>query len=570
MNELLKTENKLADLLEATCRESKGLYKKEKTPIKLMTKLKKIKKLLRLDNETQAIIMALLYSYRVKEENLTNGEISRHLDCTLSELTGVRHQINMMFFKGLLLKIENMSLRCIELEKSLFYFILFNELDSYYKTLEVKGIHAFFTHINMIANSMITVAKDDTVVKKDEYYEMYISHFANSIKLNKNEKIVKKLENIDFPNDYAKLIMYYLVYCILFQGMDSFNIGNLLSAIFPIGETLSSLRDFFTSKKSLLSQLGLIEPLKSDYQNGSIKFTKKFISNYLSNDDDLHKFLPEPSVEFSDVIKPDSIKPKKLFYNKKEADKIDILTTAFKTDNLKKLMVTLEKSGFNQGMTVLFHGFPGTGKTETALQLAKITGRSIMQVDFSQLKDMYVGNSEKNVKAIFESYYSYIEKTQDVPILLFNEADSIISKRVSNIKGSVDQMNNTLQNILLQEMENFKGIMIATTNLIDNIDNAFDRRFLYKIPFDKPEVENRAKMWSNRNKWLKKAEAKNLADKYIFTGGQIENVTKKYLIDSALKGEKTDAKILIKYCEEEEFRTKSNNSLNTENFTGFN
>jgi SpoVK/Ycf46/Vps4 family AAA+-type ATPase len=396
---------------------------------------------------------------------------------------------------------------------------------------------------------------------------MYINNFKNALIVNKNEKIIKKLENINYPNDYAKLILYYLVYCMVFQGMDAFNIGNLLSAMFPIGELLKELKEFFTSKSSILSQLGYIEPLKSDYQSGTIKFTKKFMKTYLSDDPELSNFLPEPNVEHSDVIKPVDIKKKNLFYNKEEGEKIDILTDAFKNENLKELMGRLEDAGFSQGMTVLFHGYPGTGKTETALQLAKATGRSVMQVDFSQIRDMWVGNSEKNMKAVFESYYAYVEKTQDVPILLFNEADSVISKRITNIRGSVDQMNNTLQNILLQEMENFKGILIATTNLIDNIDNAFDRRFLYKVPFKKPDSSNRIKMWKSRNKWLKAKEARELAERYDFTGGQIENVTKKYVIDSALKGEKNDALVLLKYCEEEEFRSKGISS--TGEFKGF-
>jgi hypothetical protein len=120
MNELLKTENEIADLLEATFEESKGLYKKEKTPRKLKTKLKKIQKILRLDNETQALIMAMLYQYRINEENLTNRAIAAHLDCELSDLAGIRHQVNMLFFGGYLVKIENMNIRCIELDKSLF------------------------------------------------------------------------------------------------------------------------------------------------------------------------------------------------------------------------------------------------------------------------------------------------------------------------------------------------------------------------------------------------------------------------------------------------------------------
>ena len=568
MNELLKNENDISDTLESICESSKGLYKKNKTPRALMTKLKKVKKLLKLDNETQALVLSMIYSYRMKEENLTNKRIAQHLDCSVSQLTGFMHQVNMLFFKGLLMKIETATLRCIEIEKSIFYFILFNELDAYYKTLDVKGIHLFFTHVNMIANSMLTIAKDDTVIRKEEYYEMYVNIFNNSLKINKTENIIKKLENINYPNDYAKLMTYYLVFNTIFQGLEVFNIGNLLGAIFPLGQTLSDLKEFFLSKSSILSQLGLIEPMKSDYQGSTIKFTKKFIQNYVSNDKELAKFLPEPHVESSDVIKPINIKKKKLFYNKSEAEKVDILTSAFDNNNLNELMGRLKSSGFSEGLTVLFHGSPGTGKTETSYQLAKISGRSVMQVDFSQIKDMWVGNSEKNMKALFETYYAYIEKTQETPILLFNEADSLIGKRITNINSSTDQMNNTLQNILLQELENFKGILIATTNLVDNIDTAFDRRFLYKVKFDKPDALNRANIWKNKNRWLKKTDAKLIADQYDFSGGQIENVTKKYLIDAILKGDKTDVTILHKYCKEEEFR--SSNLLGDSNFDGFN
>jgi len=112
---------------------------------------------------------------------------------------------------------------------------------------------------------------------------------------------------------------------------------------------------------------------------------------------------------------------------------------------------------------------------------------------------MWVGGSEKNIKALFERYRQYVKKIENKPVLFFNEADAIIGKRMEfNDKSrAVDQMENTVQNIILQEMENLDGILIATTNLTKNMDTAFERRFLYKITFNKPEKEVRHHIWKS-------------------------------------------------------------------------
>ena len=108
---------------------------------------------------------------------------------------------------------------------------------------------------------------------------------------------------------------------------------------------------------------------------------------------------------------------------------------------------------------------------------------------------MWVGESEKNIKQIFDSYRQKVEEFKMTPILLFNEADAIISKRQEGAERAVDKMENTIQNIILQEMELLDGILIATTNLAQNMDKAFERRFLYKINFTKPTLEARISIW---------------------------------------------------------------------------
>ena len=171
------------------------------------------------------------------------------------------------------------------------------------------------------------------------------------------------------------------------------------------------------------------------------------------------------------------------------------------------------------------------------MQIARTTGRSIMQVNLSEMRSMWVGESEKRVKAVFERYRNFVEYCDLEPILLFNEADGIIGKRSTNTQHAVDKMENTLQNIILQEMETLDGIMMATTNLTQNMDPAFERRFLYKINFHKPDCATRLLIWQSMMPDLKESEATILAERYDFSGGQMENITRKSTVEQILTGQ---------------------------------
>jgi SpoVK/Ycf46/Vps4 family AAA+-type ATPase len=120
-------------------------------------------------------------------------------------------------------------------------------------------------------------------------------------------------------------------------------------------------------------------------------------------------------------------------------------------------------------------------------------------------------------------------------------------------------MENTIQNILLQAMENLSGIMIATTNLTNNMDSAFERRFLYKICFEKPTIETRAHIWQSMLPNLSSEEANNLAKEYDFSGGQIENIARKQIVDSILYGQQQDIASVKLYCENENIKNFKNN-----------
>lgn len=200
----------------------------------------------------------------------------------------------------------------------------------------------------------------------------------------------------------------------------------------------------------------------------------------------------------------------------------------------------------------LFYGAPGTGKTETVYQLARRTGRNIMRVNISEIKSSWVGESEKNIKNVFNKYRFLVERSEAAPILLFNEADAILGKRMEGAERAVDRMENSIQNIILQEIENMEGILIATTNIAGNLDKAFERRFLYKIEFERPDIQAKCAIWKSMLPELNEDEAECLASRYDFSGGQIENICRKRTIDSILWGsEILDFEKLKEHCESE-------------------
>jgi SpoVK/Ycf46/Vps4 family AAA+-type ATPase len=203
------------------------------------------------------------------------------------------------------------------------------------------------------------------------------------------------------------------------------------------------------------------------------------------------------------------------------------------------------------GFACLFSGPPGTGKTETVYQIARQTGRDIMMVDISETKSMWFGESEKRIKEIFTRYRNFVEDSEITPILLFNEADAVIGKRKDVSLSAVAQTENAIQNIILQELENLKGILIATTNLTENMDNAFERRFLYKIEFKKPDLAARQSIWQSMIPALSDDDAKEIASRYDFSGGQIENIARKRTVELILSGEEPSLEKLVTFCKEE-------------------
>jgi SpoVK/Ycf46/Vps4 family AAA+-type ATPase len=230
---------------------------------------------------------------------------------------------------------------------------------------------------------------------------------------------------------------------------------------------------------------------------------------------------------------------KDVVLNPKTRELLDTVLKQVDKKVAKRLKEWGIKTNSNVDAKLIFYGPPGTGKTMTAYSLAKSLKRKVLSFDCSKILSMYVGESEKNVRKIFDTYYELTKKSKSHPILLLNEADQFLSSRSSGGSGA-EKMHNQMQNIFLEQIEKFSGILIATTNLLETIDPAFSRRFDYKIEFAKPDFKQRVELWK---KMLPKVALKSknidiekLAN-YELSGGQISVVIKNSAIKVAIKDE---------------------------------
>ena len=253
----------------------------------------------------------------------------------------------------------------------------------------------------------------------------------------------------------------------------------------------------------------------------------------------------------SQKISASSLKEKELFYNPAEGRQVAQLRELMSAERYGEIREKMLSKGLRTGFTCLFYGSPGTGKTETVYQIARSCGRDLFVVDVSQVKSCWVGESEKNIKDVFDKYRQAVSAGGPVPILLFNEADAIFGIRAQGAESAVDKMENSIQNIILQEMENLDGILMATTNLTTNLDKAFERRFLYKIRFDKPSMEAKVAIWRSMIPALSEAEAVQLASEFDFSGGQIENIARKREVKAIIGLSDPGFEEIREFCTEE-------------------
>jgi len=446
--------------------------------------------------------------------------------------------------------------------------------------------HQFSERNDYIINPQVKEAifddkKLDLKTLKAPNFDRYkfVNAVSNLIESRENEKVSslrlfrqigpleKQHKNLTFVKNFLKLNFDVEVRTLFYEVCDDFvttrdresDIECTLKDIYAETCLRMDVARELKEGEHELQKAGLIEVTQgSMFSDASIVLTDKGKQLFLEEDYDLFS----TDNRSQSLIYPDKIAEKSMFYDKEQSEQLELLKENLLEEKFSELQNQLEKLAMPKGVAALFYGLPGTGKTETAMQIARITGRAVCHVDISAAKSCWYGESQKLVKGIFTNYRRLCEKEKQKPILLFNEADALLSSRqnINNASGSssVAQTENAIQNIILEEMEKLDGILIATTNLTDNLDSAFARRFLFKIEFKQPTAEAKQSIWKSKLEWLPDNDCRALSTKFDFSGGEIDNIIRKVVMEEVLHGTRPTLAEIEELCRHEKIGNGSN------------
>ena len=502
-----------------------------------------------IDDQCVILLAAIL------EESSSNGmdddDLARYMRCTNIQFIRCQKHLREMEKAGIIQvrpgRGMNSGQHCYRVTQEMMKAV---ETDGVFTPVKMTGLtpEEFFVRLRRFYEAFKCETYDD---------DRLVEEIDSLVRFNDHLTFCKKVLDSKVYNgcpDTERRIFFYLCHRLVTFGNKSVEI-----------DTLTNFADFLEDADYLKRHIA--HELLNIQTSGLVGFAIEdgFVNTEALALTDLVKteFLaevelaPEETIRHRDIICTDTIRAKELFFNEAENSQIARLESLLDENNFRQVQKRLMETGMRKGFNAIFYGAPGTGKTASVYELARRSGRDIFRVDMSKLKSKWVGDSEKTVRAVFRMYRALCLSSKKAPIMLFNEADAIFSRRLENVEQSVDQMNNAIQNIILEEMENIEGILIATTNLLNNLDSAFERRFIFKVEFKLPERDSRAKIWRAMIPCLSEDDAAILAEKYSFSGGNIENIARKSTVEYVLSGNEPTLSSLENYCREEILNKKA-------------
>jgi len=496
-------------------------------------------------SKPQVFFVAVVYNLNYKGSFVSFSDLLDYFKCVPSKLLEFSRDFETICSKSIFVKKKSSS----EINLA---FIGFN-----------YSVNRVVSDAILDKKSIISTSKKDDT---SEYSVMYkIFHLAslrnegsmstselfkmtkNSISKNLQFPIIKMVSDLKL-NDADQYFYMFLLWITL-DCEESGNAKFFADMLFDDSNDCIVFLQSIATQKSELFKRGLIESADAViYKNTEVKLSDNSAEKLRG----FNVNVPTSGNKKFNVIKSKDIHSKELYFNTEAQEQLNMVNSLLEDNKFTEIQSRLNQKGQPTGVSFLFHGFSGTGKTETVYQIARKSGRDIMKVDISQTRSKWVGEAEKAVKNIFNDYYSFARKSDKTPILLFNEADAILSSRVTGELSDNSKYENTIQNIILEELENFKGIFVATTNIVSNLDSAFERRFLFKVEFGKPNPEIKAKIWKSTFPNLNDSQCNLLSGKFNFTGGQINNISKKKEIDEILSGKDVEIETILEFCKNEE------------------
>jgi len=498
--------------------------------------------------DRQAFFFSILFSLSLQRVEIELEDIASYLKCSILTIFKYIADFDELVRLKVLRKAksERRRRRCPDRLDSLKFYVPVYIIQSISNgdeklPLRQKKNLTVFELLDTFGN--LLQERNNELVSQEEFDEETIAL------LNENQHLpfVKLIQGFKLNQTDLLLLLYV---CAEFTDFDDANLITFLKVYCSDNTEQMSIRKAFLRGENRLQQLNLVTTPSDNFQSDRTLILTEYSKElFFGEDKDLFNVQEQRK---SDIILSSDIIPKKLFFNKKEEEQLSFLTELLQPENYKSVCSRLQDMGMRKAFPILLFGEPGTGKTESCLQLARQTGgRSIYKVDIAETKSKWFGESEKLIKGIFDHYGKLVSKYELTPIMLLNECDGVLGKRQVSGHSSVSQTENTIQNLLLESLEQFSGILVATTNLTENLDKAFERRFLYKLELKKPDSQTRNLIWRNKIPGLTDTEYQTLSDHLELSGGQIDNISRKHILKQILNGVNLNLSQLMELCNEE-------------------
>lgn len=490
--------------------------------------------------EMPVVLMALFVD-RSEDSHIRLSEIAKYVGCSTTRILRIKDYVDML--------VDTHYLRERNSDRSISYRVPFDVIES------IRKNEPYVYHREPLSGTGAYFERFKELLREKNEGEITYERFKNEMMENLREirdtafaRAIKGLQLCE--ND--TMLFLFMAYLFLENCDDDIRFSDI-EDLYDNCRLPGWVRNEFKQHRSELFEKKLIENV---YEDGFLS-AERFKLTDNAKENVLGEIYVKPeSATAKDLLKHDTFVQKTLIYNESERKQVEELSSILSAERFADVQSRLEKLGMRKGFCCLFYGAPGTGKTETVYQIARSTGRDIMRVDVDKLKSCWVGQSEKNIKDLFDRYRRFCANSTLAPILLFNEADAVLGVRMEGATRGVDKMENSIQNIILQEMESLDGIMIATTNLTANLDKAFERRFLYKIMYQKPTTASRAQIWRAMLPAISEEEAEKIAAMFDLSGGEIENIVRKHSVNVILTGnDHVDADSLAAIAQNEKIST---------------
>ena len=359
----------------------------------------------RLDLTKEQCVMLSLFIDNSDDENICISDFCKYLDCRTTRIIRYMADIDVLE--------KREFVRCSHRDKHLTYRVPMVVIDAFKRNekFEPKDCSGLSCQELFVEIENLFEMREE----KELTYNDLAEKMQHLFDCNRQLLYVQKVKSYSFDKDDEMML---ILFSHLFVNKGDDNIGfHDIDFLYDNTRVWRRCRAMFQNGVHVLTMEGIVENSNSDgfADRESFRMTDKAKRELFS---ELH--LSALNKRRGDVVKSDEIVPKKLFFGERVSAQIAELGKLLEENQYNQIRARMKEAGFRCGFACLFYGAPGTGKTETVLQLARQTGRDILQVNVSQIKSMWVGESEKNIKQLFDTYRAKVKDSEIAPILLFN------------------------------------------------------------------------------------------------------------------------------------------------------